>query len=328
MKRKMMFSKITDKKNRILYALILAVCVAALGYAFLPGAVNAFRGKPAAPPAAPPDAAETDAGAPAGDVAESQSIAPPEAARIAQPPPQYACVPPDSSAAMAAAPADAAAAAPETKPGKYPPNIIVCVDPGHPSEVHAGRVVQNGVTELDMNWAVAQQLIPMLRDAGISVVSTKEEKDEMVTNRRRSEICNKAGAVIFLRLHCDTGAESRSGFTVYYPDGKGKKEGRTGPTDIVLSSSKSVAQTVHDGMAELLTGKLKDNGIKGESKTAVGAKQGALTGSIFAEMPGITVEMVFLSNPGDAKFISSPAGQKTLAAALAQGVFRYLELLN
>lgn len=324
--------KNTHKMIWAVYVAVLAVCASALAYMFVPGVGQAFRSKPAAPPAAAAtenaDAGEeVEESAPPEEVADPQATTPPESARVAAPPPQYACVPPDSSAPapVAAAPANAA---PPPKHGKFPPGVVVCVDPGHPSEVNAARTVQNGVTELDMNWAVSQQLIPMLKDAGITVVTTKDEKDQMVTNRRRSEICNQAGAVIFLRLHCDTGGASQSGYTVYYPDGKGTKQGRTGPTDSVLAKSKSVAQTIHDGMAELLTGKIKDNGIKGESKTAIGAKQGALTGSIFAEMPGITVEMVFLSNPGDAKFISSPAGQKTLAAALAQGVFRYLETLQ
>jgi len=40
--------------------------------------------------------------------------------------------------------------------GGEPP--VVCIDPGHPSEVNSGMTVQNGTTETHIDWVVAQQL--------------------------------------------------------------------------------------------------------------------------------------------------------------------------
>ena len=210
------------------------------------------------------------------------------------------------------------------EPGQQPPAAaVICVDPGHPSETNSGRTVQNGTTELAMDWEVASKVAVLLeREQRLKVVKTRDDREKLTTNRARAELANRAGARLFLRLHCDTGAGS--GFTLYYPDRQATKDGKTGPPLNVIEASRRAAAAVHRGMAAVLGGILKDNGVKGESATAVGKKQGALTGSIYAEVPAVTVEMVFLSNPADAQFIRRPVGQAKIAAALARGVAEYL----
>jgi N-acetylmuramoyl-L-alanine amidase len=55
----------------------------------------------------------------------------------------------------------------------------------------------------------------------------------------------------------------------------------------------------------------------------VGASQGALTFSIFSRIPTITIEMVVLSNKGDAAYIKTEAGQQKMAEAIAAGITAY-----
>jgi len=199
---------------------------------------------------------------------------------------------------------------------------VVCIDPGHPSEVSDADSEQNGVTEVEMNWLVALRLKALLEAQKIRVVMTKNSLEEKVTNRRRAEIANEAGAAMLIRLHCDTG--SNHGYTIYAPDRQGKAQGVTGPSQAIIDASKKAAELLHDGMSALLAGQLKDNGVKGDSATLIGGRQGALTGSIFSTVPAVTVEMCFLSNADDAHFISSDAGQELMANALAHGVVEYL----
>ena len=78
-------------------------------------------------------------------------------------------------------------------------------------------------------------------------------------------------------------------------------------------------------MAEGLAGTLKDNGVRTDYQTKVGREQGgALTGSIFSEVPVVTIEMVVLSDPSDAEFIKTEEGQRRMAEAIAKGVERYV----
>ncbi len=200
---------------------------------------------------------------------------------------------------------------------------VVCIDPGHPSEVSSAETEQNGVTEVAMNWEVALRLKALLEAKGITVVMTKNSLMEKVTNKRRAEIANDAGAAILLRLHCDTG--NNHGYTIYAPNRQGTAQGKTGPSQAIIDTSQKAAEVLHTGINTVLSGSvLRDNGVKGDSATSIGSKQGALTGSIFSTVPAVTVEMCFLSNADDAQFISSETGQNKMADALARGVVEYL----
>lgn len=203
-----------------------------------------------------------------------------------------------------------------------PPRPVIAVDPGHPSETAAGNVVQNGTTEVQMAWQVALLLRDELRARGYDVVLTKQHETQLVTNRERAEAGNRANAALMVRLHCD--ASRDSGFALYYPDRQGTVDGVTGPGEDVIARSREAAIAVHGGMAPLLAGRLKDGGVRGDSRTLVGSRQGALTGSIFSRIPAVLIEMVTLSNPRDAEFIKADEGRRLLARAIAEGVSRYV----
>jgi N-acetylmuramoyl-L-alanine amidase len=201
---------------------------------------------------------------------------------------------------------------------------VIAIDPGHPSETSAGAN-QNGVAEVRVAWQVALKLRDELRLRGYRVVLTKEREDQLVRNADRARIANEAGAQLMVRLHCD--AASGSGFAVYYPDRKGTVQGMTGPSDSIITRSRQAAEAVHEGMALTLAGHLKDGGIRGDSRTLVGGRQGALTGSIFSRVPILTVEMVVLTHRPDAEFIAREEGQRLMTRALAAGVQRFVPVL-
>jgi len=216
-------------------------------------------------------------------------------------------------------------------PQKPLAGYVVCIDPGHPSEVNDGFAKQNGTTETDMNWQVALRLKRILEgEMGATVVMTRSILKEKVTNRRRAEIANEHRADASIRLHCDSEAsKTRRGIAVYYPDRAGKAaDGKTGPAAQVIAESARLAAGIDTGIRNILQGKLRHGGVKTDYATAIGRKQGALTGSIYSEVPVALVEMVFLSNPDDAAFIKSAAGQELLAAAFADGIATYLKTLR
>ena len=208
---------------------------------------------------------------------------------------------------------------------KHPPTSaqVVCIDPGHASETSAGSVLQNGTTEVHIAWVVALKLKALLEADGARVVMTKQKEEEVVTNKDRALVANRAKAALMIRLHCD--ASDDSGYAVYSPDRQGTVQNVTGPSQEVIARSRLAAEAVHQGMASVLDGVLKDGGVRGDSKTFVGSKQGALTGSIFSQVPAVLVEMVVLSNKADAEFIKAEDGQRKMAQALAAGIKLYLQ---
>jgi N-acetylmuramoyl-L-alanine amidase len=195
---------------------------------------------------------------------------------------------------------------------------VVVIDPGHPSETAAGNVVQNGTTEVHIAWVVALVVRDELRERGFDVLLTKQSESQLVTNKERAEIGNRANAMVMVRLHCD--ASSDSGFAVYYPDRQGTVDGVTGPSVEVIASSHEAARVVHSAMSASLTGHLKDGGVRGDSRTLIGSRQGALTGSIHSRIPAVLVEMATLSHARDAAFIRSESGQRLMARAIADGI--------
>ena len=199
---------------------------------------------------------------------------------------------------------------------------VICIDPGHPSEVGNGTHGKR-TSEIHVAWATAQSLKKQLEKLGYRVVTTKSAEHEKVLNRRRAEIANEAHADLMIRLHCDGStrdASNGTGFTVYYPSQPGTIDGFSGPAASVIESSRTAATKIHATMREQLLGKLADDGLKSDLKTAVGAKQGALTGSIYSKVPVVLVEMVVLTNPRDEAFILSKKGQTAMVDALTAGV--------
>lgn len=200
-------------------------------------------------------------------------------------------------------------------PLALPPTI--CIDPGHPSEVGIGTRGKT-LTELHANWTVAVKLRDLLRRNGYRVVMTKRSEKELVRNRRRAEIANRAHANLMLRLHCD--ASHGQGFAVYFPDRQGRSEGTTGPSREVIEKTAPIAFRFHQAFVAKLGPELFDQGLMSDIKTAVGSRQGALTGSVFSKVPVVLIEMATLTNAHDEAFLNSKNGQERMVQALAAGV--------
>jgi N-acetylmuramoyl-L-alanine amidase len=195
------------------------------------------------------------------------------------------------------------------------PAQTICIDPGHPSEVGRGTSGKK-IGELTAAWKVAKLLEMKLKKAGVTVVLTKTKEGQFVKNRDRAEIANKAKADFLVRLHCD--ANEGGGFAVYVPMKKGVSGGKTGPSEAVIKLSTALGKLFHSELAKCLSKQLKDNGLLGDIRTAVGARQGALTGSIFSKVPVVLVEMCCLTNAKDEEFMASAVGREKMAEALFQ----------
>jgi N-acetylmuramoyl-L-alanine amidase len=200
---------------------------------------------------------------------------------------------------------------------------VVAIDPGHPSETSQGASGPQGATEIQVNWAVAQRLRTLLEGSGYGVVLTKLVEEELVTNRHRAEIGTLHEADVMVRLHCDAG--EHRGTATFYPDRQGERWGVTGPAPDVIAGSEAFARVFHPAVIRALGPDWTDLGIKGDSETYVGSRQGALTGSIFSTLPVVTVEMAVITQPEDEAFIASPEGQERMAEAIFAGLEAWFE---
>lgn len=193
----------------------------------------------------------------------------------------------------------------------------ICIDPGHPSEVGLGTRGKH-LTEIRAAWIVAQELTRKLKKDGYQVRLTKQSEKEFVRNRKRATIANSFKADLMVRLHCDS--STKSGYAIYFPDRQGKSEGRVGPDKSVIDRSTKAAKAFYDAFQPSIGDALVDNGLLPDTRTAVGSKQGALTGSIFSKVPVLLVEMVTLTHPADEEFLTNPKTRIKMVTALEKGV--------
>ncbi|MBP7560448.1 MAG: N-acetylmuramoyl-L-alanine amidase [Armatimonadetes bacterium] len=215
-----------------------------------------------------------------------------------------------------------AKARPEAPPAGPLEGKTICISPGHPSDTGEGATGPAGTTETHINWVISLKLKEALQKQGAKVVMGKGAENEKVTNRRSAEIANESNADLFLRIHCDSG--TGSGFGIFYPDQQGRRGDVAGPSRTVIAESHVAAKAIESGMRGVLAGKLRSRGVLGDSITYVGEQQGALTGSIFSEVPVVCVEMCMLTNRADEKFITSDSGQEVMVTAIVAGVKTYL----
>ena len=199
---------------------------------------------------------------------------------------------------------------------------VICLDPGHPSEVGRGTTGKR-ITEIQAVWRVALKLRLLLQQQGIKVVMTKQGEAQFVRNEERAKIANQAHAALMVRLHCDS--DAGSGVATYAPTRQGRNNGKIGPELSVIADSQRMAQLFHPAMMQSLHGSLPDRGLKSDTATQVGGKQGALTGSIYSQVPVLLVEMCVLTNPRDEAFIDNEQGQQRMAQAVADGVTAALQ---
>jgi N-acetylmuramoyl-L-alanine amidase len=205
---------------------------------------------------------------------------------------------------------------------------MICVDPGHPNSFNPATDTVNGTTENRINWQVGVRLQRVLKERGYEVVMTRNAELNYVENKDRARLCN-IGSALVVHLHCES--TPGTGFALYYPDRQGvhdykddPENGFRGPEQAVITASKPLAEVLAAAMEKGLAGDLRRQGVYGDSRTAVGSRQGALTYSIFSRIPTVTIEMAVLTNKKDAAFIKSEAGQEKMAGSIAEGISRYL----
>jgi N-acetylmuramoyl-L-alanine amidase len=237
-------------------------------------------------------------------------------------------VPSSSASAAPTAVSAAAAATTSTRPR------VVVLDPGHNGgnagasaaidrQVPDGRggtkacnttgtSTDAGYAEHAFTFDVAQRVEKRLTARGIQVVLTRTDDDGVgpcVDVRGRAG--EKAGADAVVSIHADGAAPSGKGFHVAY-------------SDPPLNSAQK-------GPARTLAGDLRDGLVAAgcPRSTYIGhgglSPRNDLAGLNLATRPTVLVECANMRNAGEAAVVSSPAGRDRYAAAIADGILRFLE---
>ncbi|MEV1000173.1 N-acetylmuramoyl-L-alanine amidase [Nonomuraea sp. NPDC050202] len=212
---------------------------------------------------------------------------------------------------------------------------IVVLDPGHnggnaahPEEINrqvdiitgrkacntTGTETDDGFPEHAFTWDVAGQLKPILEGMGAKVVLTRpDDKGVGPCVTERAAIGNEARADAVLSIHGDGAAPSGHGFHVIMP---GLLPGHN---DDVVKPSARLGRAVRDAYRE-------GTGMPYANYTAKNGLQTRtdLGGLNLSKRPAVFIECGNMRNEGDAAKMSDAAFRKRMAAALADGIRRFL----
>lgn len=195
-------------------------------------------------------------------------------------------------------------------------NNLIVVDPGH-GGIDGGSS-SNGLLEKNVNLQVSLKLSNTLKDMGLNVVMTRnsdvslESKSTLNSSRynkdlhARKTIIDENNPNAFISVHMDAFNDSSArGIRVFYYNTS--EESKKLATDICNNINKIVFKDF-----------LKTENVKARISP----------GDYYllrrAEVPGVIVEMGFITNPTDNKLIRTEDYQLIIAKAISEGILDYL----
>lgn len=199
-----------------------------------------------------------------------------------------------------------------------PPTPLVCLDPGHGTPPAIGRQTEPigpGSTqrkikdgggapgEARVALAIALKTRALLQRDGYRVAMTRTGPTYKGGNIARARFCNVRHAALMVRIHADGSSDAgQHGVKTLVP------ALRTGWTDDIYAKSLSAARKVQAAVVAE-TG-AKNLGLFPRSD---------LTGFNWANVPAILVESGFMTNPTEARLLSTSAYQLKVARGIATG---------
>lgn len=171
---------------------------------------------------------------------------------------------------------------------------IIYIDPGHGGNDHG--CVYGGVSEKDVDLEISMLLGAELEDMGYEVVYTREH-DEYFSLSKRAKFANDCNADIFVSIHCNAYEDaSVNGFDVYYNK---------------VASADALAEQVFNSMEDKLDARARSY------------TYGSYQVLRQSKMPGILIEMGFLSNAEERKNLCDEEYQSLAAVAIAEALHEY-----
>ncbi len=178
----------------------------------------------------------------------------------------------------------------------------IIVDAGHGG--HNPGAVANGSVEKDNNLAVALLLEEQLEEAGANVVMTRTT-DRAVANgvtslraelQARVDIAERNDGDIFVSIHSNSNSNQNVHGAMTFYGGERSEE---------------LAETIQKNI--VYRTKAQDKGIQMAGFYVIRN----------TSMPGVLVEMGFVSNPKEAQLLSDPAYRQQVANGIYEGIEEY-----
>lgn len=204
--------------------------------------------------------------------------------------------------------------------------LLVVIDPGHQEKADWGKEpvgpgadakktkvsagtkgVSTGIPEYELALAVSLYLKEELLARGYEVIMTRETNDVNISNLERALMANEVQADVFIRLHADNAANSKTNGVMTIcqtPDSPYNSEW--------YEENRRLSELV----LEEVTGET------GANKRRIW-ETNTMTGINWAEVPTTLLEMGFMSNPEEDERMATEEYRKKIAKGVADAIDRY-----
>ncbi|MHB1311937.1 MAG: N-acetylmuramoyl-L-alanine amidase family protein [Gemmatimonadaceae bacterium] len=226
---------------------------------------------------------------------------------------------------------------------------VIIVDAGHGGRdpgMRGWSPDRTPVREKDVTLGVALRLEHELESRGFDVVMTRTT-DTLIALDDRGRIANRSKGDLFISVHVNAAnpnwrdPRAARGFETYFlAEAKTEDERRVASMENeVVRFENETSAPRHDPLGFIINDMAQNEHLRESNDLAAGiqqalarvhpgpsrgVKQAGFRVLVTAYMPAVLVEIGFGTNASDAAFISSEAGQRTLATAIADAASDYL----
>jgi len=224
---------------------------------------------------------------------------------------------------------------------RRPPLAIrkIVIDAGHGGE-DPGTLGRGGLREKDVNLDIAKRLYNILTEDGYSVVMTRSA-NVFVSLQRRVQVANNSRADLFISIHSNANrVRSLNGLEVYCIAGgnndykraasAAERDAPCADRDCIANPSLNLRATLWDMVytknrsQSLELARQICRSINTELDTRViGIKSANFYVLKGTAMPGLLVEVGFLSNPAEERKMRNSSYRQQIALAIADAVADY-----
>lgn len=189
-------------------------------------------------------------------------------------------------------------------------SVTIVLDPGHGGRDTGSVSKSRTLNEKDVVLSIGLKARDILEKAGYKVIMTRDD-DTFIDLSERPAMANRAGADLFVSIHCDSvvSTEPHGTGTFYYAP-------ETTPALYAQEYQRSL-------LADLLQKAMLDKC----GRTDRSIRQANYAVLRESNMPSALVETAFISNTEEAQLLASADFQTKAAQAIAEGIQKYVKLM-
>ncbi|MDZ7657862.1 N-acetylmuramoyl-L-alanine amidase [Fodinibius sp.] len=220
---------------------------------------------------------------------------------------------------------------------------VVVIDPGHGGH-DPGSIGHRNVKEKHIVLDIAKKVGGYINEymPNVKVVYTRET-DKFIELEERGSIANEAEGDLFISIHCNSHSSRQPYGTELFFLGLERSESAL---EVMKRENKVVrpnndteqrelsqeellvyelANSSYIAASEQIAGMMEYQFDERAQRHSRGVKQGRFVVLYHASMPAVLVETGFISNPSEARYLTSERGQAYIASAIFRAIRNYKE---